>query len=565
MTPRPDHGERGSALMTALLASIILLALGLALLAIVDVQAEGSATERTRDRGFNLAESVLTGEAFVLGRNWPASAVTSGPGSVPIPLEQACSAPGAVAEATLGATLAAGTTAALLQPNLNATYTDTAYTGATWKVNVCDDDGVSTVWNEATLANGTKNWDKNDNKLLWVRAQATVEGRTRSLAGLVRVASDLAFNPKYGLVSGSVTDDLGTSINALSNDTLNGVLGGLLGAVPTVAADPSLPATAPPSSGVTGLRCGALDVSVLQNSTCVSGTIAALSDLPLAAVLLNASLEQFPASTAATPTAIAQLRAQAVSTRTYYKTSSGAATSAAAPACSFTTNTGTRSASSVVFVEQVGTGDQYCFVDVSAGVQWKALVVGSGRVVLRGSNTATTPPSATVTGPQPNTFSGVVYALNQQRLPAGEGGMGLGDATVPGREVLRIENWAHVKGGVNADGKSGRVTIIPPAATFSTNALVDQLLPCVPGLAGVATCLVNATVKALGGVTAVVDGLVNRLGLAPVTAAILNIVKPQREAYGSAMTADVAAVKKLTVYGASGVVPGTFQDLQPTR
>jgi len=35
-----------------------MLALGLALLSIVDVQATSSATERTRDRGFNLAESV---------------------------------------------------------------------------------------------------------------------------------------------------------------------------------------------------------------------------------------------------------------------------------------------------------------------------------------------------------------------------------------------------------------------------------------------------------------------------------------------------------------------------
>ena len=63
--------ESGAALITALLCTMVMLALGLALLAIVDTQASESTDERTRDRGFNLAESVLTSEAFVLGRNWP--------------------------------------------------------------------------------------------------------------------------------------------------------------------------------------------------------------------------------------------------------------------------------------------------------------------------------------------------------------------------------------------------------------------------------------------------------------------------------------------------------------
>ncbi|MCW3011945.1 MAG: hypothetical protein JWO90_2349, partial [Solirubrobacterales bacterium] len=78
-------GERGSTLITALLAALVMLALGLALLSIVDVQAKQSGVERTRDRAFNLSESVLTSHAFVLGRNWPASAVTTGAGTIAAP------------------------------------------------------------------------------------------------------------------------------------------------------------------------------------------------------------------------------------------------------------------------------------------------------------------------------------------------------------------------------------------------------------------------------------------------------------------------------------------------
>ncbi|MCW2957483.1 MAG: hypothetical protein JWP18_286, partial [Solirubrobacterales bacterium] len=144
--------ETGSAMMTALMCTVIMLALGLALLSIVDTQASESSRERTGDRGFNLAESVLTSEAFVLGRNWPSSAVASGTGTLTAPVERACSAAAAaVGSAVLGATATAGTGTALLQPNLNATYTDSAYAGATWQVNVCDDDGSSAVWNDATL------------------------------------------------------------------------------------------------------------------------------------------------------------------------------------------------------------------------------------------------------------------------------------------------------------------------------------------------------------------------------------------------------------------------------
>jgi len=560
--------ETGAALITALLATMIMLGLGLALLAIVDTQASESASERTRDRAFNLSESVLNNEAFVLGRNWPSTQPTPNNGCFSIDHGFGDTL-GATTDA-VGASAAAIAATNRLRNNLNPSYTDAAYDGATWQVNTCDDDGSSTVWSDALLTN--KSWDVNLNSKIWVRAQATVDGRTRAVVGLVNVRTTPMLDSKYALVAGGLTDDLGASINTVGSNALGGVLGGLLGTTPTVAADPTLPATVPPSSGVTGLRCGATDINLIPASTCVAGTIGALGALPAVSTLLTGGkLEQFPTTTAATANAIGQLRTEAVGTGTYYTASAGG-TYAAAPACTFTTNTGARMANTVVFIEKVGTGaatpgtalgagDQYCYIDVSAGVQWKALVIGSGRVILRGNNTTTAAPVSTISGPQVNTFSGVVYALNLQRHTTADGGQNLGDSASPGREVVRIERGAHVKGSVHADGKSAKVSIIPPPVNINTDALVDTLIPCTTVLF-VTTCLLRNTIKALSGVTAIVDALIAEVGLTATTNAILGQVNPQRAQYGSAITADVAAMNKLTVYGASGVVAGTFRDLQ---
>jgi Tfp pilus assembly protein PilX len=565
LTRRLRQDDTGSALITALMVTALMLGFGMALLSIVDIQASSSATERTRDRSFNLAESVLNSEAFVLGRNWPAT--------VPTP-NNVCGNSTMAFSDTLGSTASPSARTALLRTNLNASYTDSAFAGAAWKVNVCDDDTTSSVWSK-TLLTTKLGYDQNANSKVWVRAEATVGTKTRAIAGLVSVRTSPVLKSKYGLATGSVKDDLGTTVDNISTNALGGVLSGLLGTTPTVATDPTVTATSPPSSGVTGVRCGALDLKAVPASTCLSGTVGALSALPIITTLLTGDkLEQFPTTTAATSNAINQMRTQAVSSNTYYTLSAGASTVASAPACTFTTNTGTRSSSTVVFIEKVGTGDQYCYVNVATGVQWKALVIGSGRVIIRGSGTTTAAPvftGAAASGPQVNTFSGVVYALNLQRLTVAEGGLGLGDAATARREVVRIESSAHVKGAVSADGKSGMVTVVPPPLTFSTSTLITYL---------VGNGLVGTTLNGLLGVLGVngtIDALINgqclvtllgsctvslpALGTTAVVNGILNQLQSQRAAYGSAITSDVAAVNLLTVYGASGVIPKTFREL----
>jgi len=583
MIRRLTHDEKGSALITALLATMLMLGLGFALLSIVDTQASESSRERSRDRAFNLSETLLTSEAFVLGRNWPSSAPAG-----------ACKTTGGFDDALGNPAPAATPEAARLRRNLDSNYdpaVDSAYAGAVWQIHLCDDndaDGAgplagSTVWDDALLNNSAA--DVNANNKLWVHAQSTVQGRTRAVVGLVRARTKPALNARYGLVAGGLADDLGASLNTITNQ---GVLGktlsangiGLLDTTPTVATDPT--AGAPTPNGITGVRCGALDLK--DGSTCVTGTVGAAGAIPLVSDLVTGgSVENFPSKTSTSDDNIARLRAQARASGTYTPVSAGTApvgsgtllnptdTAPAAPATvAACTLTGSPTASSVVFIEQVGDtgtansiggpGDQYCSIDVGLAKQYKAIIVASGRIVIRGDNTTTASTNTAV-----NTFKGVIYALNLQRLPVADGGHGLGDAAEPGREVVRIDRGAHVRGAVNADGKSGKVGIYPPPITISTTTLINSLIPCTVGL-GAPVCTLRDTITSLsGGVLDTAVALLQSLGAksdADIAGAILTQAGPQRTNYGSAITADVAAINVLTVPGASNVVPGSFRDLQ---
>ena len=560
---RLRDGEVGSALITALIATFLMLALGLALLSIVDTQANESADERTRDRSFNLSESVLNSYAFVLGRNWPSAAPTPNP---------SCAANGAGFADTIGTPgLTSGLTVAgavptngnalpgplqlasapltattRLRPNLNASYTDVAYDDATWQVNVCDDIEGSTVWDAGTLLSN-KTYDLNDNDKVWVRAQSTVAGKTRTVTGLVEVRKSAAQQAKYGLVAGNVSEDLGALASTITNTSLTSSLTGTLlsPAAPPVLPDPLYPL---PASGVTGVRCGLLE-NITEVKTCVKGAIGAAAHVPLVNTLVNQDrFEQYPSQSSTTADAIGQLRTQAkTSPGVYMQTALGANTAAAAPSCAITGAT----ADSVVFIEKVGTGDQYCYVDVSTSVTYKALVIGSGRVVIRGTDTITPYDTATT-----NRLTGVIYALNLQTTDH--------SASTPTREVIRIEKGARVKGATHADGKNATIGLVAPE--FDTDALVNALIPC----SDLATCALRTTLKALG-ISALVNELTSGSCLlrvltcvvpGPSVSSVLASLTTQLSGYGSAIRSDVATIEALTVYGASGVTPGTFRDLQ---
>ncbi len=496
--------QDGSALITALMVMLVMLPIGMALLAIVDTQARNSGTERTSDRAFNLADSAMTSAAFNLGRiSWPTSVESAPSNAGPVGAAGTCGANSY--GATLGAATNPGSATASLQPNLNASYDDSAYTGATWQINVCDDDVAhpgSTVWNDGLLAGST--FDANNNQRMWVRSEARVGDKRRVIASLVKVQQAPALSSKFGLIAGRMNSDVSnTAGTVLTGGAVGDLTSSLLGTEPLVAADPSVPATSPASTGVIAVRCGALD-------GCLTGALAGLGSLSIFNTLVTGGkLVQSTSPTATSAASIEQLRQQAKITNTYRAVTAGSTSSSNPPACDIPA---AASSSTIVFIDQVGSGtigaaggpgDQFCKLDVSSNRSYKALIIGSGRVVIRGDNTT-----------DGGTFSGLLYALNEQRKTST-----IGDASIPSREVIRIDQGAHVRGGVAADGKSAQVGIYPP--TMSCNLLNLY-------------CALS--------------------GLLDSTLGFLN-------SYNPAIRADVQLMDAVKIYDSTSIIPGTYRDI----
>ena len=67
MRPRLSS-ERGSALVTALLVTMLFMMLGLATVSLVDTQQRESGRERVRESSFSLAEGALNSQIYLLSR-----------------------------------------------------------------------------------------------------------------------------------------------------------------------------------------------------------------------------------------------------------------------------------------------------------------------------------------------------------------------------------------------------------------------------------------------------------------------------------------------------------------
>ena len=161
--------EGGWALLTALLLMVVMLIGGLSLLRAVDTQTDSSKVERQRETAFNLAEGALNAQMFALSRDWP------GPGMVSNPYPAWC-------------TPSVDVPRCPSSPALTSAFANVDAPGATWTTTVRDDGAspLATYYDDATIAS-QPNYDANDNGRVWVRAQATAKGRTRTLVALVRL------------------------------------------------------------------------------------------------------------------------------------------------------------------------------------------------------------------------------------------------------------------------------------------------------------------------------------------------------------------------------------------
>jgi hypothetical protein len=197
--------EHGSALVIAIVLMTFMLGSTLALVTYVDRESGQTGVNRTRETAFNFAEAALNSEVYALARKWPGSTKAADAG-----FKGTCSSSVSGPYCPLDSQLRG-----LFPTN------DTA--GATWKIDVRDNDEDSPdFYSDATVLDNA-DYDKDGNDQLWVRAEAVARGKKRVMVAQVRAESQPEDIVHAALLSGSL--DLQNSGN---KTTIDNDLGGVL-------------------------------------------------------------------------------------------------------------------------------------------------------------------------------------------------------------------------------------------------------------------------------------------------------------------------------------------------
>lgn len=178
------QADSGWAMVTAIILMTIMMGTVLSAFAFVDAQQRESGVERTRESSFNLAEGALTLQTFVLGRDWPGTALAAYPTSCPSAL-----LPGKCPDSS----------------QIAASYVTADFvSGSSWTTTVRDNGGAS-------YDNAQPSWDANLDGKVWARSQALVRGRRRTLLALVGQEYAPEPFPRKVLVAGSFKSKTGAN------------------------------------------------------------------------------------------------------------------------------------------------------------------------------------------------------------------------------------------------------------------------------------------------------------------------------------------------------------------
>jgi Tfp pilus assembly protein PilX len=174
MTRRIEHQD-GSALVTAMLVMFMFLITGFAVISNVETQTRDSGRERTRESSFQLAEGVLNSAIYRLSQTWPGQVGTAFP-----------------AQCTIGVPSQNCPSDQYLRNAFNTPDFKRWGTNVRWSVQVRDNGGAyRNYYSDAILANqpsfdAAGNADGTADQKMWVRAQALVGGRRRTLVALIK-------------------------------------------------------------------------------------------------------------------------------------------------------------------------------------------------------------------------------------------------------------------------------------------------------------------------------------------------------------------------------------------
>lgn len=511
MTSARRRADHGFVMVPVMVLLVVALGLGLAVLAIVDTQTSQGSSQRMSDAAQTLAEGVVAATANSLATNGT---------SADWPTTGACQT--ITGDLTTAPTGAATSLAYRVTTEVQARFAGTSSdysSGAratTWKVSVCPVAGTGngTSWTQTAESRWTDSYltrtitsqpagTAPTQLSLWVRGQASVRGSSAATPALSRAVaskiqqSSTTFVPPvdYAVGTGSFSTDLSTGLNStlLGNSALvGGLLGQVLGTQPLIK----------DTSSKIGVRCGLLQ-GLNNGSLCLTGALSSVAQTTASLGLanLNSLLGVDRTVTLGTwtmaPTdAVAGYKALAQASGVYKATvpGTGDVTTHTPGDNTHECFTDTTTAQTVVYLSQIGDGNQYC--TVSGTHVAKILIVEKGGV--------------RITGP----FTGVVYALNKAECTAADGTCSASDRTAATngnktREVVRVEgNSGKVTGSVWADGASGSVGIYP-SFTPTTSDLITKIGDS-SGICGVASMgtVLNTLGSALNGVGALLGAIV---------------------------------------------------------
>jgi hypothetical protein len=153
----------------------MMVGIGLAIFSTVDTQQSESRKERNRDSAFNLAESALYSQAFILSKNWPQA--NTNPGwtcTQAVTVDGLCPSFTSLQKAVDGVTI----------PDLA--------TGIQWRIQVRDNAGQTDYVTDPRSPDYTPNQPAYDSEnppdhRLWVRADGWSQGKERSLVALLQL------------------------------------------------------------------------------------------------------------------------------------------------------------------------------------------------------------------------------------------------------------------------------------------------------------------------------------------------------------------------------------------
>jgi len=196
--------EEGWLVVTAIAVITMMVGIGLAIFSTVDTQQSMSRQERNRDSAFNLAESALYAQAFILSRNWPF------PGAPTHPASWTCT------QAVTTDGICPSYTS--LQNALDGTNLPDLKSGIQWKLTVSDNGkpGSPTtdyITNPSDPNYTTAAYDQNGDNRLWVRADGWAQGKERSIVALLQLEQFKEPFPQNVITAGHFhTDNNGNKV-----------------------------------------------------------------------------------------------------------------------------------------------------------------------------------------------------------------------------------------------------------------------------------------------------------------------------------------------------------------